>query len=93
MPLRRLGVAHAEAVIVLHRARVDARRLERRVRGSWAPGTQVEVRVEDVGRIVSRRSPNMSASMAASWLMMLAQSIEYWWIFIIASISGAGPQA
>ncbi|OGQ09888.1 MAG: hypothetical protein A2138_10985 [Deltaproteobacteria bacterium RBG_16_71_12] len=29
--------------------------LERRVRGSWAPGTQVEVRVEDEGRIVSRR--------------------------------------
>lgn len=29
--------------------------LERRVRGSWAPGTPVEVRVEDVGRIVSRR--------------------------------------
>ncbi len=29
--------------------------LERRVRGNWAPGTQVEVRVEDEGRIVSRR--------------------------------------
>lgn len=29
--------------------------LERRVRSSWAPGTQVEVRVEDDGRIVSRR--------------------------------------
>lgn len=29
--------------------------LERRVRGNWAPGTQVEVRVEDEGHIVSRR--------------------------------------
>ncbi len=29
--------------------------LERRVRASWAPGTLVEVRVEDEGRIVSRR--------------------------------------
>lgn len=29
--------------------------LERRVRAAWAPGTLVEVRVEDDGRIISRR--------------------------------------
>jgi hypothetical protein len=29
--------------------------LERRVRAAWAPGTLVEVRVEDDGAIVSRR--------------------------------------
>ena len=38
-------------------------------------------------------SPNWIASSAASWLMMLAQSIEYWWIFIIASMISTGPHA
>ena len=41
----------------------------------------------------ARGTISSMASMAASWLMMLAQSIEYWWIFIIASISSAGPHA
>ena len=31
--------------------------------------------------------------MAAFWLSDEAQSIVYWWIFIIASMSSAGPQA
>ena len=38
-------------------------------------------------------APFCSASIAASWLMTLAHSMEYWWMRIIASINSAGPQA
>ena len=34
-----------------------------------------------------------SASTDASWLSVGAHSMVYWWIFIIASMSSAGPQA
>jgi hypothetical protein len=37
--------------------------------------------------------PFSSASIAAFWLMIGAQSIAYWWIFIIASMIGCGAQA
>ena len=31
--------------------------------------------------------------MAASWAVVLAQRMPYWWIFIIASVRIAGAQA
>jgi len=34
-----------------------------------------------------------SASRAAFWLSIGAQSIVYWWIFIMASMSAGGAQA
>ncbi len=37
--------------------------------------------------------PRSKASMAASWPMIGAQRMEYWWIFIMASMRADGAQA